>query len=59
MIMDTLTYCLTCAGTGKRGNLSGKKKCPVCNGTGKRELEKDPHATILDTFPNKTIMEKE
>lgn len=34
-----LYYCLTCAGTGKRGNLSGKKKCKTCGGTGQRYVE--------------------
>lgn len=32
-------HCLTCGGTGKKGNLSGKKKCPACKGTGLREIE--------------------
>lgn len=34
-----LAYCLTCGGTGRKGNLSGKKKCPVCNGSKYREVE--------------------
>lgn len=50
------SYCLTCAGTGKRGNLSGKKACKTCEGTGKRTVENvkiDKHATVLDTLSNK------
>ena len=36
--MNGLAYCLTCGGTGRKGNLSGKKKCPACNGTKVREM---------------------
>lgn len=34
-------HCLTCGGTGKRGNLSGKKKCRTCDGSGIRHLDVD------------------
>lgn len=45
-----VSYCLTCGGTGKRGNLSGKKLCKTCNGTGERYVEDSqrPGATIVD-----------
>lgn len=33
-----LCECLTCGGTGRRGNLSGKKKCKTCDGTGTRSV---------------------
>lgn len=34
-----LDYCLTCGGTGRRGNLSGKKLCPTCKGEKTRKVE--------------------
>lgn len=45
--MRPLEYCLTCGGTGKRGNLSGKKKCPTCKGEKIRQVE--------DTFEGEPI----
>jgi DnaJ-class molecular chaperone len=53
--MNSLDYCLTCAGTGRKGNLSGKKKCPACQGTKVREVEPTKNGqpltgrTIVDT----------
>ena len=48
--------CLTCGGTGRRGNLSGKKKCKTCKGTGTRLIKLTPHdGTSLDDFVQVTI----
>jgi DnaJ-class molecular chaperone len=54
------SYCLTCAGTGKRGNLSGKKACKTCGGSGKRTIQhtkndKPVNATVCEDF-NKIIV---
>lgn len=51
--MRPTDYCLTCGGTGRRGNLSGKKKCHACQGTGGRTLQSTkngrPHTpTVCD-----------
>lgn len=44
-----LAHCLTCGGTGKRGNLSGRKLCKTCKGTGTRTVLVDTsNATVCD-----------
>ncbi len=48
--VEKLAHCLTCGGTGRRGNLSGKKKCPKCSGTGRRTvLNAESGSTVLDS----------
>lgn len=47
--VEKLAYCLACGGTGRRGNLSGKKKCQKCAGTGRRSvLNEHRGSTMLD-----------
>lgn len=47
--VEKLAYCLACGGTGRRGNLSGKKSCQKCKGTGRRTvLYAVSGATLLD-----------
>ena len=46
-----LAYCLECGGTGVRGgNLSGKKKCKVCKGSGNRTVLYENKGTVLDAI---------
>ena len=48
--------CLTCGGTGRRGNLSGKKRCKTCDGSGKRSIKLSPtDGTTLDDFTQVVI----
>lgn len=50
-----LCQCLTCGGTGRRGNLSGKKKCKFCGGTGTRSIVVSPPTGTVVDFAQVTV----